>query len=226
MRLTKKWWFVIVVVPVVSLCIKAGFWQLDRAAEKQQLIERLTVGEATLTLASELLTTTVDTKTYQVRLPVQLAESPLIFLDNRIQDRVAGYEVFATAESIDGGVRLFVNLGWVPGGSNRGVLPEISLTKPQTLEALWVPVTESYLMSEPYIEEVEGAVRVQSLKDMQPSDTVPGMFLARGILPQSAKGPAPRLGPTTHYGYAVQWFLLSLVLVCLATYVYRRGFNG
>jgi len=48
MRLTKKWWFVIVVLPVIGLCVKAGFWQLDRAQQKEQLIERLTVGEMTI----------------------------------------------------------------------------------------------------------------------------------------------------------------------------------
>jgi cytochrome oxidase assembly protein ShyY1 len=48
MRLTKKWWFVIVVLPVIGLCVKAGFWQLDRAQQKEQLIERLTVGESAI----------------------------------------------------------------------------------------------------------------------------------------------------------------------------------
>ena len=55
MWLTKKWWFLIVVIPIVGLCIKAGFWQLDRAHQKEELIRVLTVGESVLTSGSDML---------------------------------------------------------------------------------------------------------------------------------------------------------------------------
>ena len=41
MWLTKKWWFLIVAVPIIGLCVKAGFWQLDRAHQKEDLIRAL-----------------------------------------------------------------------------------------------------------------------------------------------------------------------------------------
>ena len=91
MRLTKKWWFVIVVLPVIGLCVKAGFWQLDRAQQKEQLIERLTVGEMQLSTPSDLLMADPDSATYRVTLLVMIDHDSVFYLDNRIQDRVAGY---------------------------------------------------------------------------------------------------------------------------------------
>jgi cytochrome oxidase assembly protein ShyY1 len=223
MRLTKKWWFVIVVLPVIGLCMKAGFWQLDRAHEKERLIDRLTVGQSTLTKPFELMTASLDRGTYQVRLPVRVENPRLIYLDNRIQERVAGYEVFAEVSTIQGGIRLFANLGWVPATDRRNELPKVEIPEQFELDALWVPVTESYYMSDAFEEQFDGAVRVQSLKEVEPIGALSGMFLAKGLLASDALGPTPRLGPATHYGYAVQWFLLSIVLAGLAAYVYRRG---
>lgn len=112
MWLTKKWWFLIVVIPIVGLCIKAGFWQLDRAHQKEELIRVLTVGESLLTSGSDMLSQQVESGTHQVQLTVYRdTATPLRFLDNRIQDRVAGYEVFTEATSSDGSVRVLVNLG-------------------------------------------------------------------------------------------------------------------
>ena len=82
MRLTKKWWFVIVVLPVIGLCVKAGFWQLDRAQQKEQLIERLTVGESQLSTPSDLLMVNPDSATYRVTLPVMIDHDSVFYLDN------------------------------------------------------------------------------------------------------------------------------------------------
>lgn len=223
MRLTKKWWFVIVVTPVVLICMKAGLWQLDRAGEKEQLIQRLSVGEALLTTPSDLATASIDAGTYKVKLPVRLIDSELVYLENRIQDRVAGYEVFAKALTEEGELGLFVNLGWIEGSASRKFLPSVDLLRDLDLDALWVPITDSYLMSDAFPEQMDNATRVQSLKGVIPEGVLPGMFIASNVLSRDALGPKPRLGPETHYGYAVQWFLLALVLSVLGVYVYRRG---
>ena len=55
MWLTKKWWFLIVVVPIIGLCVKAGFWQLDRADQKEDLMQELTVNELLLSSSSQIL---------------------------------------------------------------------------------------------------------------------------------------------------------------------------
>ena len=224
MWLTKKWWFLIVVIPIVGLCIKAGFWQLDRAHQKEELIRVLTVGESLLTSGSDMLSQQVESGTYQVQLTVYRdTATPLRFLDNRIQDRVAGYEVFTEATSSDGSVRVLVNLGWVPGPKRRDELPTIEIPTVFELKGLWVPITDSYLMSESDTETLGDAQRVQSLTDLIKTNMLSGMVLAEGLLPRNANGPKPRLGPETHYGYAIQWFLLALVLCGMTAVILRKG---
>ena len=224
MRLTKKWWFLIVVIPIVGLCIKAGFWQLDRAHQKEELIRVLTVGESLLTSGSDMLNQQAHSGTHQVQLIVYRdTATPLSFLDNRIQDRVAGYEVFTEATSSDGSVRVLINLGWVPGPQRRDELPTIEVPAVFELKGLWVPITDSYLMSESDTETLGDAQRVQSLTDLIKNNLLSGMVLADGLLPRNANGPKPRLGPETHYGYAIQWFLLALVLCGMTTVILKRG---
>lgn len=224
MWLTKKWWFLIVVIPIVGLCIKAGFWQLDRAHQKEELIRVLTVGESLLTSGSDMLSQQVESGTHQVQLTVYRdTATPLRFLDNRIQDRVAGYEVFTEATSSDGSVRMLVNLGWVPGPKRRDELPTIEIPTVFELKGLWVPITDSYLMSESDTETLGDAQRVQSLTDLIKTRLLSGMVLAEGLLPRNANGPKPRLGPETHYGYAIQWFLLALVLCGMTAVILRKG---
>jgi surfeit locus 1 family protein len=224
MWLTKKWWFLIVVIPIVGLCIKAGFWQLDRAHQKEELIRVLTVGESLLTSGSDMLSQQVESGTHQVQLTVYRdTATPLWFLDNRIQDRVAGYEVFTEATSSDGSVRVLVNLGWVPGPKRRDELPTIEIPTVFELKGLWVPITDSYLMSESDTETLGDAQRVQSLTDLIKTNLLSGMVLAEGLLPRNANGPKPRLGPETHYGYAIQWFLLALVLCGMTAVILRKG---
>lgn len=224
MWLTKKWWFLIVVIPIVGLCVKAGFWQLDRAYEKEQLIQVLTVGQSVLTTSSEIIQANKQTATHRVQLTVSRdTTKPLLFLDNRIQERVAGYEVFAEAMTPDGAARLLVNLGWVPGVPQRTELPSVEIPQIFELEGLWVPVTESYLMSDANPENLGDARRVQSLTHLQAENWFSGMVLAEGLLPRRALGPTPRLGPETHYGYAVQWFLLALVLCGMTVFFLKKG---
>ena len=226
MRVTKKWWFLMVALPIVGLCAKAGFWQLDRAAEKQALIERLTVGEAVLRSGSALATADPSDRSYRIEIEVVREDGPLLFLDNRIQDGRAGYEVFSVVRPLNGGQQLFVNLGWVEASPLRSDLPAVEIPDTWMLRGRWVPLTESYTMSASATERVDDQIRVQSLLDHQPADALPGLFLAEGVLPRDAIGPMPRLGPETHYGYAVQWFLMASVLLGLTGWVAVKGFRA
>ena len=224
MWLTKKWWFLVLLLPVIGLCTKAAFWQLERAEDKERLIEQLKVGEGVLTRPTELITINLRDRTYNVQLKVRREEeSPLIYLDNRIQDRKAGYEVFTEVSTIPDGIRLFVNLGWVGGLSSREQLPSVELPTKFDLRGRWMAMTDGYLMSDSFPERIEGAVRVQSLRNILSDDTLPGVVLATGVFPRDSLGPSPRMGPKIHYGYALQWFLMALVLTGLSAYMIRRG---
>lgn len=226
MWLTKKWWFLVLVLSIIGLCTKAVFWQLERAKDKERLIERLKVGEGVITSPSDLMAINLRDRSYSVQLKVKREEaSPLIYLDNRIQDRKAGYEVFTEVSTIPGGIQLIVNLGWIAGLSSRDQLPSVEIPGRFDLSGRWMAMTDGYLMSDSFAERVGGAVRVQSLRGILSDEVVPGVVLATGILDRDSLGPSPRMGPEMHYGYAFQWFLMALVLTGLSAYILRRGLS-
>ena len=224
MRVTKKWWFLMVAVPIIGLCVQAVFWQLDRAKEKTALLAQLQVGEGVVSSRSELRALDPDQSAYRIALPVVRTDDPLFLLDNRVYERVVGYEVFGWVRPVDGTERMLVNFGWVAGASSRAQLPSVELPETLELQGRWVGLTESYLMGQASAERFDDLTRVQSLDGIAGQADIPGIFLAEGVLSQDARGPEPRLGPATHYSYAVQWSLLALVLTGLTGWMFRRGF--
>ena len=226
MRVTKKWWFLMVALPIIGLCVQAGLWQLDRAAEKKQLLAQLELGDGLVSAADQLTELNPQSSAYRVELPVVRESSALFLLDNRVYERVAGYEVFGWVRPVGASSRMLVNFGWVAGGSSRAEMPVVELPEVFTLTGRWVNLTDSYLMGASSPEALASATRVQSLRDVVTSVDVPGVFLAEGLLPQDSRGPEPRLGPATHYGYTVQWFLLALVLIGLTGWMFRKGFQA
>jgi cytochrome oxidase assembly protein ShyY1 len=225
MRVSRKWWFLMVALPIIGLCVKAGFWQLDRATEKHALIDRLRVGGAVLTSASQLVSVDPRQRAYRVDLEVTTDPSQLVFVDNRIQTGRAGYEVFGPVR-VTAGTALWVNFGWVEAPARRNQLPSVAIPNTLRLRGRWVPVTASYTMTEAAPEVMDQATRVQSLAGQIPQDVFPGMVIAEGVVDRDALGPMPRLGPATHYGYAVQWFLMATVLSGLTGWVAVRGLRA
>jgi surfeit locus 1 family protein len=226
MRVTNKWWFLIVVIPVIALCVQAGLWQLDRANQKKILISTLDVSGRILTRASDLIIERIDMKAHRVTFPVRRTDEPLLFLDNRVSDRVVGYDVVGSVKTIEGSMKLWINFGWVPGLSSRAELPSVDLPMDFVLRGQWVPLTDGYQMGEPAKESIGAHVRVQSLKGLLEQNAVEGFFLAEGVLARDATGPMPRSGPEMHYGYALQWFLMAVVLSGLTGWMVRRGFEA
>lgn len=220
MKLTRKWWFLIVAIPIIGLCVYAGFWQLERAVEKEQLIQRLTEGSHTIVNASDYISADVGVSTYRVNLWVTRGDEDVLYLDNRIQDRVAGYDVLAQYFLEETDVAVWINLGWVPGGVSRASLPLVSLPNRFKLKGLLIATPESFRMTNAHEERFDSRIRVQSL-----GNAIDRLVFAENALDRKAVSPKPRLSTETHYGYAVQWFLMALVLSGMTVYVFRRSLN-
>ena len=204
-------------VPIIGLCIKASFWQLERAAEKEQLIQRLIEGNNTIVNAYDYNSVDVDRSSHRVSIWVTRRVGDVFYLDNRIQEGAAGYDILAEYLITGTDVALWINLGWVPGGNSRSILPAVNLPQSFKLEGRVVATPESFRMVEPQIERFDSRVRVQAV-----DSAIDKLVFAENVLDRDATGPKPRLGPEVHYGYSVQWFLLAFVLSGLTIYVFRR----
>jgi surfeit locus 1 family protein len=112
---------------LVALFVRLGYWQLERAAEKEAILalheQRAT--EASLRLEGSM--NELDAVVHR-RLIVEgiYDVQHQVLLDNQVLNRVAGYHVL-TPLILEDGMAVLVNRGWLPVGPSRRQLPELPL---------------------------------------------------------------------------------------------------
>jgi len=217
------------VVAIAGLAVFAGvfaalgLWQLRRADENRALAEQFAVGGGAAPLADPPAALTDGNRFHRVELRGVYAAAPQFLLDNMLHDGVAGYHVL-TVLRVEGSTRrLIVNRGWIGGGSDRRMLPDVSApTEPRTIKGRIerlpqpgmrlgepavpgsAPTTESVAVVE-YPTMAELAARLgQPLFDYQllldPAE--PGGY--------ARDWQAPGIGPERNLVYAGQWLLLAV----------------
>jgi surfeit locus 1 family protein len=215
----------------VVLMTNMGFWQLDRAKEKEQMLKLL---------ADDHLTE-VTSKSQMKELPrfanIQLngryLNAPQILLDNQVDSGVQGYHVF-TPFVIDGlNMYIMVNRGWITKSkftediltinSNPATILgkfntppqvgiqlgeiELDLKKPQQVITYFDKNKVSTFLHEALCKDLNCVVsqNILWLKTDQSQgfkrDWNPIIML-----------------PSKHTAYAVQWFAMTIVLILIFIY--------
>ncbi len=229
-RWDSNWKILLLVVIMLPLLLRLGFWQLQRGEEKQLLQQQYQQqGEqAPVALSAvdiEALVASSEPLYQRVRFTGRFDNQRLVLLDNRIYNGVVGYEVLAPFTT-NAGQTLLVNRGWIEGSPDRRQLPLVPAVtgEVELLGKLHVPLGQPVLLANDKWSD-QWPLVVQ-WEDMQRLSTVLGMDL----LPYSV-----RLEPTSstaliidwapintrpekHWGYAVQWFLMAAVLTLFWLY--------
>tara|TARA_R110001583_G_scaffold140627_2_gene292835 strand:- start:31 stop:783 length:753 start_codon:yes stop_codon:yes gene_type:complete len=123
-----NWPMVLFTMLVFSLLIKLGFWQIDRALEKEQRQQRICElsQRQALSLAQILALNGLQDGIND--LPIQLSGKfvgdKVFLLDNQPNKSRLGYRVYQIIESNEHAI--LVNLGWVQGSIDRNILPDIT----------------------------------------------------------------------------------------------------
>ena len=203
----------------LPLLVSLGVWQLDRAAEKQALLAQWDRESAQLTWPEH-----IDqglTESQPVTVSGQYGNRTWL-LDNRTRDGIAGYEVL-TLFRPDAGQAVIVNRGWIQAPRRRTELPEIDTPGGNVMLAGRLSAyPEPPVLVETNSDNSTWPRRVQALTQAEAEAAVSGlapMILRLGGADQPgayrADWAPDRMGPQTHYGYAVQWFSLAAALVIL-----------
>ena len=215
---TKLTVFVALFLP---LLIALGFWQLDRAHDKQAIGE---VQDAAASRPPQTLDTRDDVAPghlARVRIGGRLDVERLVLLDNRTHEGRVGYEVFALLDQGEEAPALLLGFGWVPAPQLREDLPVPRLPSgPVSLLGVVVRDADQAPVFGEVMESDIWPLRVQRLDLAQIAEVLdrpvyawPVMVAAGEPGVQTHVFEPVRMSANTHFGYAVQWFGLATVLV-------------
>lgn len=213
----------------VALTMRLGFWQLSRAAEKEQRQAEITAQMQAPVLSTPfLLAAPLNFKRLHQRVVLQGHWFPehTVYLDNRPMNGRAGFWVL-TPLQLDANTRILVQRGWLPRHQvDRTLLPDMQTPTGQvqvqgriapppsdlmTLSAAPVQVTASSELSQ-----------IRQNIEMQAFEAKVGGTFAATVLQtdQASDGllrdwPQITAGVEKNLAYAFQWFCLAALQLIL-----------
>ncbi len=221
-----------VTVATLVLLIKLGWWQLDRAAEKQQLAQQYQQ-RAAQQLQWPL--PSGDLRGYGLQITGRWLSQYGLLLDNQVWQGAIGYRWLVPVEISPSQPWLLVDLGFVETGGNRQSLPSLPpLPKVSQLQGrLLQPGVNrlaDQLLPEALVTPAGAAItRVQALNWQQLQQHWQQPIVAALLWleqPQQLGFVKPwqplNMGADKHRAYALQWFSLALALLIIVLVLWRK----
>ena len=212
----------ILITATFAFLVSLGFWQLERADDKrstQASIKQANTGSVELIKKEEGLQ---SKEYYEVRLQGKYLSDKQFIYDNQIVDQVSGYYVL-TPYALEGQSKaILINRGFIPWNGRRDKLADIVIG--QETREIKVQISKPIKRMELKPSEVgiQFPVLIQSIDLQDMADRAKVDFSSViGLLDASASnGFIRKWEPYTgsiekHIGYAVQWFLMALVLAII-----------
>mgnify|MGYP001271870335 FL=1 len=212
-------------VLMMPFLLSLGLWQLDRADEKQQIVDRHAVNQQLppVTSAEEF----AADRDHQYRLAWirgTVDNQRIIILDNKVKNGRPGYEILQSVKVPGLTKKLLINRGWTEASLDRGILPTISPIEGEVqLRGYLYHVFKGGYRLDDGIGQVKdwpsrvGWATVERAEELFGESFMPYQLR----LDQDSVG-ALKTGWTTvavqpekHIGYAVQWFAMAITLLIM-----------
>ena len=206
-----------------------GFWQLDRANQKEALI----ADHRALVTNRPILIDSVKGLKLDDYQPLELVGFfvPRVFLlDNQVFNGKVGYEVVQPFKLLNDNI-VFVSRGFIQGNLDRRILPEVKTPLFQVKIAGYSYQPKLNSLIDEDVTKLSDAwpVRVQSLlvenlyNHWAKSDRIAAPFLESSLVRLEAESAynfkahwmLVNNTPEKHIGYAVQWFAMAGLLLVL-----------
>ena len=212
----------ILITATFAFLVSLGFWQLERADDKRSIeasIKQANTGSVELIKKEEGLQ---SKEYYEVRLQGKYLSDKQFIYDNQIVDQVSGYYVL-TPYALEGQSKaILINRGFIPWNGRRDKLADIVIG--QETREIKVQISKPIKRMELKPSEVgiQFPALIQSIDLQDMADRAKIDFSSViGLLDASASnGFIRKWEPYTgsiekHIGYAIQWFLMALVLAII-----------
>ena len=206
------------------LFISLGFWQIERAESKALKMKAFNEMQKSPPIALKNLSAAWS----RVFVEGFYDSSRQVLIDNQINDGQVGYKIYTPFYFDDKAI--FVDRGWIPRGKTRSELPDIgfqsdrlrivgSLLKPEK-EVL--AGDDIFTKNWPIVSQTKlpNIIEAKFNKDFSDSVIVlePGSNFLKEYIPLQPFV----ISPTKHYGYALQWFTMSMVLFSMFIYAINK----
>ncbi|MGH8503012.1 MAG: SURF1 family protein [Gammaproteobacteria bacterium] len=209
---------------LTGLFIALGVWQLNRAQEKQAILETYALRNQQ---SPEELTLPLKDKPWwryrRVEVTGHFTANRQFLLDNQVNHGRVGYNVL-TPLRVTGNRGVLVDRGWIPLGSSRDERPEIPVTSARVrLRAMvFVPYARGFSLGGMDEGETGWPRRVQFI-DFERMGARVDLALAGVALRLDPQSPycyrcewqLTPFSPARHLGYAVQWFALAVAVLVI-----------
>lgn len=223
LALTLNWKITLLGLCFLPLLFRLGFWQVERADEKRQLLEHASI-QWQLPPVPIFENNIPIEKLQKRRVIVSGVFLPGRYwlLDNRVFRGKVGYQVIAPVLTNDDQTVL-VNRGWVQAPLSRQQLPVVAFPSEEvTMHGRWKLVEENSLIRDVENGKLVNAdwpIRIQEIDFLSMQKEL-GQKVSLGYLqinPEDSQALQTdwkniNVMPEKHMGYAVQWFSMTLAL--------------
>jgi surfeit locus 1 family protein len=224
----RRWIVLLAAIAAIAGTARLGWWQLDRAAQKNALQASIEARRGLPPLSLQALARSADDVPGQLHRDVILQgrwlDRHTIFLDNRPMGGRFGF-VVVTPLQLDDGSAVVIERGWTA----RDFVDRARIAAP-AVESGRVTVQGRIAERPARLYAFDGAASgpIRQNVDLVEFEREIGVplrplsILQTGPQPSTLlrDWPMPAAGVHTHYGYAFQWFALSALI--LALYVWYQ----
>ena len=212
----------------VAVFASLGLWQLDRAAEKNMLLEMFE-GEMPYARVNDF---TSLAEFARIQTDGEFLPEKQILVDNIIREGRPGYYVITPFRLNNREPLLLINRGWIPKTMTANAPPpELPLkTNLRTVRGLVgrlprvaIRPGEAFEGSEEW-PRVAVYPRPEEVSVALDEELLPIVLLLAQEEPDGfVRSWQPNIsGPMTHYGYAVQWFAMAATVIVLLFWHLRK----
>ena len=232
---------VILVLAVAAICVRLGFWQLDRLEQRRERNAALRAAQALppLTLDSAALSRVAADPARYVNRRVRVAggydPAREVVLRGRTHEGSPGVHLVTPLLVVGAGTAVLVNRGWVPS-------PDAATVDPRAFAEPGARRVEGVLRLIPSTEDGGAPVApaggapvsyrrldLASLRARLPYPVLPlyvEQLPAPGEPPFPRRVPPPALDEGSHLSYAVQWFGFAAIALVGLGVMLLRGRRG
>lgn len=213
------------------ILINLSLWQLNRAEEKTQQLARLAVLQTAGALSPSQLETinSADRDGIPVQGSVRWLAPAIWLLDNQIVDGRVGYDVIIPVQADGLAQPLLVNLGWLAATAQREEFPQLTIRPEFTLSALLRTKVDGLMLLGQNAEQTGSwpmriqQVNYEELSAMSHLSLYPALLYQQNNTDFIPHYKPVVLLPEKHRGYALQWFLLAVVVLGVALAASHQG---